>query len=247
QCRRGDEVTEDFDDGQMQVGEVERLRKQVVGLSMQAKELCLQSVWALVQALEARDPFTAQHSRNVRFYAKCLVEAAGWPENLRVATANAAMLHDLGKIGVPDRVLQKPTALTQSEALILRRVPLITCKILEPLKVFETETLIIRHLRERFDGTGYPSGLTGTDIPIGSRLLAVVEAFDALTSDRAHRSSRPICQAIAEIRADAGAHFDPQFIDLLGTVVNTQERRWQARVDQTRASLERVALERDRS
>lgn len=222
----------------VQIGEVDRLRKQVVALSMQSKELCLQSVWALVQALEARDPHTASHSRNVTFYVTALVEAAGWPEALRTATSNAAMLHDLGKIGVPDAILQKPFPLLPEEAAVLRQVPLITTKILEPLRIFETEILIIRHLRERYDGTGYPDGLAGSNIPIGSRVLAVAEAFDAMTCDRAYRPHRSIDAAVAEIHAEAGRHFDPDFADLLERVVREQEERWQQEIDRVRGQLD---------
>lgn len=224
--------------------EIDRLRKQVVQLSLQSKELCLQSVWALVQALEARDRYTASHSRNATTYATWLVEAAGWPEALRAATANAAMLHDLGKIGVPDSLLQKVDPLTPDEAALLRQVPLITCRILEPLRMFETEILIIRHLRERYDGEGYPDRLKGTSIPIGSRLLTVAEAFDAMTSDRAYRSHRSIEQAVAEIRAKAGAQFDPQFAELLARETREHYSRWHARVQASRvlASERRQAL-----
>jgi diguanylate cyclase (GGDEF)-like protein len=231
-----DQLDED-DTPTIQLGEVERLRKEVVTLSLQAKELCLQSVWALVQALEARDPFTAQHSRNVRFYVQQLVEQAGWPENLRVVTCNAAMLHDLGKIGIPDAILQKPERLTAEEAAALKQVPMMTCKILEPLKVFETETTIIRYLRERYDGTGYPDGLSGDTIPIGSRMLAIAETFDALTSNRAYRSGRPIEDAVKIIRGEAGKHFDPQFTELLVQVVEQQRDAWQAQVNDTSTEL----------
>jgi HD-GYP domain-containing protein (c-di-GMP phosphodiesterase class II) len=211
--------------------EVDRLRKQVMVLSMQAKELCLQSIWSLVQALEARDPLTACQSRNVTFYVGCLVKAAGWPEALACAAGNAAMLHNLGKIGVPDRILQKPDGLTQEEARVMRQVPLITCKILEPLKIFETETLIVRHVRERWDGTGYPAGLIGPTIPLGSRMLAIAEAFDAMTSDRAYRQRHSIDAALAEIKAQAGRQFDPQFAELLVWVAGQQRKVWQAHID----------------
>ncbi|MGD8454148.1 MAG: diguanylate cyclase [Phycisphaerae bacterium] len=229
---RGDTVSDDPAVVGIQAGEVDRLRKQVLALSMQAKELCLQSVWSLVQALEARDRFTAWQSRNVTFYTTALVEAAGWPEGLRLATINAAMLHNLGKIGVPDRILQKPDALTAEEATVLRQVPLIAAKILEPLRIFETEILIIRHLRERYDGTGYPHGLNGTTIPLGSRILALAEAFDAMTSDRIYRRRRSIDDAVTEIKAQTGKQFDPQFTDLLLAVLADQRDRWQAHIDQ---------------
>lgn len=232
---RADQMADAANLSELQIDEVDRLRKQVIALSMQAKELCLQSVWSLVQALEARDRYTASHSRNVTFYTNRLIEAAGWPEALRNATANAAMLHDLGKIGVPDELLQKRQRLEENEAQLLRQVPLITCKILEPLRIFETETLIIRHLRERYDGTGYPHGLAGTHIPIGSRMLAVSEAFDAMTSARAYRANRTIDDAVAEIRSEAGNQFDPHFAELLETVVEEQREEWQTRIDRTLA------------
>jgi|GEM_PF-173457 len=219
--------------------ELDRLQRQVISLSLQAKDLCLQSVWALVQALEARDPYTAWHSRNTKYYVMELAEAAGWPESLRTAVANAAMLHDLGKIGVPDRILQSTTVLTESEAAILRQVPLLTCKILEPLRVFETETVIIRHLRERFDGTGYPFGLSGATIPVGSRLLAVAEAFDALTAERPYRASRDIDAAVAVIRGEAGAQFDPQFVDLLARVAAARRPVWAERIRRALEGLHR--------
>jgi diguanylate cyclase (GGDEF)-like protein len=222
--------------------EVERLQKQVVSLSMQAKELCLQSVWALVQALEARDRFTAWHSRNTTFYAVALAEALGLPRTLCDAVANAAMLHDLGKIGIRDEVLQSTAVLTPEQAAAMRQVPLMTCKILEPLKVFETETLIIRHLRERYDGTGYPFGLVGRAIPIGSRVLAVAETFDALTSERPHRPSLALDAAQAVIVAEADRQFDPQITGLLARVVAEQRDQWQVRIARAQAELRRATL-----
>jgi HD-GYP domain-containing protein (c-di-GMP phosphodiesterase class II) len=219
------------------MADVDRLREQVFALNMQAKQLCLQSVWALVQALEARDQYSAWHSQNVTFYARSMANVARWDQNLRTATEHAAMLHDLGKIGVPDRILQKPDSLTPEEARVLRQVPLMTCKILEPLQVFGTEILIIRHLRERFDGGGYPDGLTGAKIPIGSRLLAVAEAFDAITSDRAYRAPREMAEALEAIKAEADTQFDPEFVELLERTARRYSRTWQAQIDRARARL----------
>ncbi len=221
-------------DATVETDELERLRKRVVSLSMQAKDLCLQSVWALVQALEARDRFTAWHSRNTTYYANYLARALRLAEPLRVAIGNAAMLHDLGKIGVPDRILQSTTRLTEEDNAVLRQVPLMTCKILEPLRVFETEILIIRHLRERFDGTGYPFGLTGVTIPIGARLVAIAETFDALTSDRPYRAGHSLEQALAVIRSEAGRQFDPDHVALLERLAIRHRERWERRMRQAR-------------
>ncbi len=216
------------------VDEIERLRKHVVTLTMRTKELCLQSIWALIQALEARDGYSAWHSRNVMYYTRALVDAARWPRSLRVAAANAAMLHDLGKIGIPDELLLKPEALDEREQQILRQVPLITCRILEPLRVFETEIIMIRHLRERYDGTGFPDGLSGKSIPIGSRLIAVAEAFDAITCDRTFREARSMHEAIEIIDSAAGTQFDPDFCKLLRETARKNERLWHEHIERAR-------------
>lgn len=235
--RRSDDISEEsVVADRVRIDEVERLRKQVVTLSMQAKDLCLQSVWALVQALDARDHFTVTHSRNVTVYVQRLSRASFWPAPLRAAVAQAAMLHDLGKIGVPDGILQKAEKLTESEAAILRQVPLMTCKILEPLRVFDTEVSIIRHLRERFDGSGHPDGLVGESIPIGSRLLAIAEAYDALTCDRAYRPRRSIDEALDVLTAAAGQQFDPQFVDLLRAAIAADRGSWQRQIDEAHLS-----------
>ena len=235
---RSDEVRSDAGVADVEQGEIDRLRKQIFALNMQGKELCLQSVWALVQALEARDARTAWHSRNTTFYAQALAEAAGLPAALQSAVANAAMLHDLGKIGVPDSILQTPAPLSEAQSAVLRQVPLMTCKILEPLRVFDTEIAIIRHVRERYDGTGYPLGLLADAIPIGSRILAVAETFDALTSERPHRASVDLAGAAARIEGEAGRHFDPKIVALLKKVLRTQRRRWQTRIRRAHTQLE---------
>ncbi|MBI5864975.1 MAG: diguanylate cyclase [Planctomycetes bacterium] len=222
---------------ELQVDEIDRLRKEIVSLTMQIKELCLRSVWALIQALEARDGYSAWHSRNVTLYTKWLVDETGWSRPMRIVTANAAMLHDLGKIGVPDALLLKPQSLDPQEASLLRQVPLITCRILEPLRVFDTEIATIRHLRERYDGAGYPDGLVGESIPIGSRLLAVAEAFDSMTCNRAFRMGRSKEAAVELIRAEAGKQFDPEFAALLGRSVRKHPARWQNQIDRARVQM----------
>ena len=177
------------------------------------------------------------HSRNVMLYTDWVTKTAGWSEPLRNAVKNAAMLHDLGKIGVPDGVLMKPSLLTPDEAAVIRQVPLITCKILEPLRVFETETLIVRHLRERFDGSGYPDGLAGDEIPIGSRLLAVTEAFDSITCDRAHRAGRSLDAALAVLGEAADEQFDPRFVELIVADVAANRSRWQKQIARSRVEM----------
>ncbi|MFO0838614.1 MAG: diguanylate cyclase [Phycisphaerae bacterium] len=223
------------------VHEMDHLRKELHRLDLHSKELTLQTMWALVQALEARDPYTAWHSRNVTLYTRWMLEGVEWPTPRRVATINAAMLHDLGKIGVPDEILHKPTPLEASELATVRQVPTTTCRILEPLRVFAAEIEIIRFLREHFDGSGYPQGLRGDAIPLGSRLLAVAEAYDAMTCDRSYRASRSIPTVLAELRSESGRHFDPQFVRMLESSIQRNRARWEAQIEKSREQSPSVA------
>lgn len=231
---RCDELVEGAPNEPIVVADVDRLRKEIVALAMRSKQLCLQSVWALIQALEARDGYSAWHSRSVTAYTRWLARAAGVSQNTVETLCNAAMLHDLGKIGLPDDLLFETQPADQNRAAALRQVPLITCKILEPLKIFRTEILIIRHLRERYDGTGWPDGLKGSQIPYGSRLLAITEAFDSLTCDRASRPGNTLDAALDAIVAGAGTQFDPQLVELLKQTLVTQRARWQQQVRKAR-------------
>ena len=234
---RCDRLEEVEPDAGVLTDEVDRLRKELVTLNLQAKELCLQSVWSLIQALDARDPYSVMHSRNVTLYTEWLAEAANWSAPLRRIVTNAAMLHDLGKIGVPDRLLLKRDQLDESEAELMRQVPAITARILDPLRVFEPEIQVIRHLRERYDGRGYPDGLAGEQIPLGSRLIAIAETVDAITCARAHRPARSLDVALMTIAENAKKQFDPELTRLLIAHVEQHRKRWQTQILRARTTV----------
>ncbi len=206
--------------------ELEHLRKQVASLSAQAKEAYVQSIWALVQALEARDRYTARHSQNVTFFAEQLAIRLGLSPSMIRSVRLAAMLHDIGKVGVPDRVLMKPGKLTEEERAILRTVPQLSASIVDHMRILQTELPIIRHQRENFDGSGYPMGLCGDQIPIGARILMVADAFDSLVTDRIFRSHRTIPDAIEEIRRHTKTQFDPSVVGALEACLVEDEPRW---------------------
>jgi diguanylate cyclase (GGDEF)-like protein len=206
--------------------EVDHLRKQVATLSAQAKEAYVQSIWALVQALEARDRYTARHSQNVTFFAEQLALRLGLSPAMMRSVRLAAMLHDIGKVGVPDSVLMKPGSLTQAERVILRNVPQLSASIVDHMRILQTELPIIRHQRENFDGSGYPLGLRGEQIPVGARILMVADAFDSLTTDRIFRGHRSIPDALAEIRLHTGTQFDPRVVEALEACVLKDKARW---------------------
>ncbi len=244
---RCDEPGEPMPSAETRAADVDVLHKRIASLSLQAKQLCLQSVWALVQAIEARDPATAYHSRNTMEYARELADAAGWSDNQSAILCNAAMLHAIGRIGVPDRILESAGALSPDDAALLRQVPLLSCRILEPLRVFETEIVIIRHLRERWDGSGYPNGLAGPMIPLGARFLAVAEAFDALTSFRRHRPVRSIDEALDVLRDEAGRHFDPEVVARLVELADQRRGAWERRIETALAFLQHPAVAQTRA
>ncbi|MBN1341159.1 MAG: diguanylate cyclase [Phycisphaerae bacterium] len=217
--------------------EVEQLRRQVASLSVQAKEAYVQSIWALVQALEARDKYTARHSQNVTFFAEQIARRMGLSPALTRSVRLAAMLHDIGKIGVPDSVLMKPGPLTEEERSILRSVPQLSANIVDHMRILQAELPMIRHQHENFDGSGYPMGLAGNQIPIGARILMVAETFDALTADRVFRPSRSVGEALKEIRTHSGTQFDPKVVEALASCLEEQEAGILEYIDSSREAL----------
>lgn len=167
---------------------------------------------ALVGSIQARDHYTELHSSHVTNFALRTAERLKCPvpdmESLKIA----AMLHDIGKIAIPDVILLKPAALTEEEYEVIKNHCQIGDNILAPILLFETERKIIRHHHERWDGKGYPDGLSGERIPFFSRLLAVADAYDAMTTTRPYRQAMTPAEAIAELRKNEGRQFDPRLV-----------------------------------
>lgn len=218
-------------------GEIDALRRRLAGLSARAKDVYVQSVAALLQVLNEKDPYTARHAMNVAFYAHQLAEQMRSTPAMKRSVYNAALLHDIGKVGVPDRILMKRTALTPMERRILEQVPMIGARIVDHLRILESEVQILRHQREHFDGSGYPAGLVGHQIPLGARILLVADAFDAITTDRIYRQRRPIDEALEEIQSSSGRQFDEQVVAALMQLVRRHRELWQQRIDDTVAAL----------
>jgi len=185
----------------------------------QARQAILKGARALVTAVEVRDPYTRGHSMRVSAYAQELAGAgAGIDlESLRLACE----LHDVGKIGVPDAILNKEDRLTEPEYDEVKRHPLTGRRILEPLLSDETVLSVVTWHHERWDGSGYPDGLAGEEIPLPARIVGVVDALDAMTSTRAYRKALPWDSAVDQIRDLAGAQFDPGLAATLDQVLPT--------------------------
>jgi HD-GYP domain-containing protein (c-di-GMP phosphodiesterase class II) len=132
-------------------------------------------------------------------------------------------LHDIGKIGIPDSILNKPGKLTEAEFAMIRQHPVVGDTIVGKVKVFHSITNIVRHHHERFDGKGYPDGLRGEEISLGARIVAVADAFDAMTSIRTYRSKLSLRDAIEETKRCRGSQFDPNIVDTLTILADKNE------------------------
>lgn len=172
----------------------------------------LSAIDSLVRTLEARDPYTTGHSLRVRRYALRVASVLGLGHKQRQQLSLSAKLHDIGKVGVPEAVLNKPGRLTLEEQRLVAEHPVIGERILAPIIRNPIILAAIRGHHERMDGAGYPDGLKGTQIPELARLIAVVDCFDALTSSRAYRNALSPSQAIDVIKDGSGSQFDPEFV-----------------------------------
>jgi response regulator RpfG family c-di-GMP phosphodiesterase len=189
----------------------------------------IDTLTSLVTTLEAKDPYTREHSQRVTDYAIALAQYMGLPKDKGEMINFASMLHDIGKIGVQDGILTKPGRLTIDEYAMIKEHPLIGERIVEPLGLMSEEKAIIRNHHERWDGTGYPDGLAGEDIPLLARILSVTDAFDAMTTTRSYRQALSLETTLSEMRRCSGTQFDPNicamWIDALEKGVITPDSK----------------------
>lgn len=176
----------------------------------QTRQALLDSVRALAQAVEAKDPYTRRHSEQVAHYAVSLAAAMGVSEAVVESIRVASLLHDIGKIGVPDNILTKRGALTEEEFKYIRRHPALGADILGNVALFSQEAQIIRHHHERWDGKGYPDGLAGEESPLASRIINVADCMDAMLMERTYKQGYPVETMLHEMARCAGTQFDPR-------------------------------------
>jgi len=183
-------------------------------LNRQLKENNLDVIMALIEALNAKDPYTRGHCERVPVYASLIARRLGLTEEELDAIHLASYLHDIGKIGIPDDILNKPSDLTREEYEQVKAHALISSQIVSQIPNLSHIASMVLHHHEHHNGAGYPDGLSGDEIPLGSRILAIADAFDAMTS------SRPYClpikpqEALQEIKRCAGRQFDPDLAHL---------------------------------
>ena len=175
---------------------------------------------ALVRAMAARDLSTHEHAQRVQRYAAALAREAGIrDDSILEAIDIAALLHDVGKLGIPDRVLDKPGPLTTDEYDLVKQHAVIGADILSAAALPRVVALLVRHHHENWDRTGYPDGLSGQAIPIGARVIAIVDCYDALTSDRPYRRALSHSRAVAMLLERRGTMHDPNLADAFLRIV----------------------------
>jgi putative nucleotidyltransferase with HDIG domain len=173
----------------------------------------VQFVGSLAQALDARDAYTAGHSRRVSEYSCAIARAMNLPPEMLEKIRVGALLHDVGKIGISDLVLQKPGRLTPEEEELIRQHPVIGKKILANVEGLDPYLNIVELHHENWNGTGYPHGLKQTDIPLDARIVKVADAYDAMTSDRPYRRGMDHVQALAILEGAAGVEMDTAVVE----------------------------------
>ena len=199
----------------------QRLKLEISSLTEKLDTLFFDSLNALVYTLEAKDMYTKGHSERVTNISRRFVQEVFGSSNLLADVELAAKFHDIGKIGIPEAILNKPGKLTRDETKLMRRHPVITAQILSPFDNLKEVIMIAKHHHEWYDGSGYPDRLAGESIPQGSRILALADAYDAMTSSRPYRKSLKASEAVRIINNNLATQFDPElgkeFINLVET------------------------------
>ncbi|HXJ90241.1 MAG TPA: HD domain-containing phosphohydrolase [Candidatus Binatia bacterium] len=181
----------------------------------QVSKLHLRTIEALALAIEAKDATTGEHLQRVRIYAMELAKQLGLSDDEKEALQAASVLHDIGKLAVPEHIISKPGRLTPEEFDKMKIHPVVGAEILEQVDFPYPVVPIVRAHHEKWDGSGYPFGLSGEAIPIGARILAAVDCLDALASDRQYRKALPLDDAMAKVASEAGTSFDPKIVGML--------------------------------
>ncbi|MCD6365669.1 MAG: response regulator [Planctomycetes bacterium] len=179
-------------------------------MSERTKQAALDSVRALARAVEAKNPYTRRHSEHVAHYATNLARRLNASAELVQSVRVVALLHDVGKIGIPDYILSKPGRLTEDEFEYVRRHPGLGADILSNISLFGQEALSVRHHHEHWDGNGYPDGLMGKEIPWPARVINVADSMDAMLMERSYKEPYAIDRMLTELRSCAGTQFDPE-------------------------------------
>lgn len=216
----------------------ERLRSRELEAALAGvREMYVATMKSLAQVVEAKDSNTRGHLDRTQAYGLELARRIDPELAARPEVGYGFFLHDIGKVGIPERVLGKPGPLDDDEWTIMRSHPAIGAQIVEPIRFLGDAVEIVRTHHEWFDGTGYPRGLRGEEIPLAARIFSIADSFDAMTSDRPYRRALTLERALDEIRTGAGTQFDPQVVDAFLELIDERDL-----LAQGRATIDAPAL-----
>jgi putative two-component system response regulator len=199
------------------------LEEKVKDKTRKIESLYMETVKALAKALDAKDSYTRSHSDNVTKYSKAIAEEIGLSDEEIKDIQMAAQLHDLGKIGISDSILNKQEKLTEEEWEVIKHHSIRSAQILEPLESLDGVVDMVKEHHEKINGSGYPDGKKGIQIRLGARILAVADAYDAMTSERPYRKAFPKEKAVSELKKCKGTHFDPDIVEAFLRVLDRQQ------------------------
>lgn len=187
------------------------------------ERITMQSMYTLAKTIDAKDRYTNGHSMRVAKYSKMLAQRLGLSEEETEELTNMAMLHDIGKIGVPDAIINKNSSLMEDEYYIVKKHPTVGFDILAEMPEMKGISVGARWHHERYDGKGYPDGLKGEDIPLYARIICVADAYDAMTSNRSYRTYMPQDAVRRELEEGRGTQFDPKIADIMLEILKEDE------------------------
>ncbi len=200
--------------------EVDKKTREVVAQQEKVKRILIQVVNALAGAIDAKDPYTNGHSGRVAEYSKKIAAYIGLSEDEQNDIYMMGFLHDVGKIGIPDSIINKPSQLTDEEYAIIQKHPLMGANILENITELPKLITGAKWHHERYDGKGYPDGIAGDEIPMEARIIAVADTYDSMSSKRSYRDVLPQATVRAEIEKGKGTQFDPTFADAMISLID---------------------------
>ena len=191
-----------------------KLQQEKLALALKQVSMGNETIMAIARTVDAKDALTSRHSQRVSEYSVMIARKYGFSgdeiDNLR----KAALLHDIGKIGIPDAILNKPSALTEKEYECMKSHVTLGAEILKDFTLVENAAQGAKYHHERYDGTGYPEGLKGSEIPLYGRIIAIADAFDAMTANRVYRKRMPFEKVMDELHKGRGTQFDPELLDM---------------------------------
>jgi diguanylate cyclase (GGDEF)-like protein/PAS domain S-box-containing protein len=205
--------------------DIEILKDRVAKLTQKGNQNIAESIFAFAKTLELRDHYTGEHTENTVLYSTEIAKAMGLPAEEVEHIRQASILHDLGKVGISDKILHKKGKLTRREFEEIRRHPQIAADIIRPVQFLHDIIPLILYHHERWDGKGYPSGLIGPEIPLGARIISVADVYQALTSRRPYRRSFSEKEALKIIKQGYGTQFDPDVIDIFLKVLEREKKK----------------------